>query len=65
MKHNNNKTGELSGFYYDLQLRNPMLSVGLYPNTWEDPNKPKDDEVLRIGLNFQQTYKRKILRLLY
>lgn len=33
MLQNNNKTGELSGFYYDLQMRNPLLSVGLYPNT--------------------------------
>ena len=52
MKHNNNKTGELSGFYYDLQLRNPMLSVGLYPNTWEDPNKPKDDEGVKNWVEF-------------
>jgi len=52
MKHNNNKTGELSGFYYDLQLSNPMLSVGLYPNTWEDPNKPKDDEGVKNWVEF-------------
>ena len=34
-----NKDGVISGFYYDQQITNPILMVGLYPNQKWKPNE--------------------------